>query len=54
MEISVEVVRRLIKEQFPKLSNLEIKLVEKNGHNNVTFHLGNTKEQLFNIIKALV
>lgn len=42
MEISVEVVRKLIKEQFPELSNLEIKLVEKNGHDNVTFHLGNT------------
>lgn len=31
MEISVEVVRKLIKEQFPELSNLEIKLVEKMG-----------------------
>ena len=31
MEISVEVVRKLIKEQFRELSNLEIKLVEKMG-----------------------
>jgi aminoglycoside phosphotransferase (APT) family kinase protein len=33
MEISVEVVRKLIKEQFPELSNLEIKLVSIDASN---------------------
>lgn len=40
MEISIEIVRKLIEEQFPELSNLEIRWVEKNGHDNRTFYLG--------------
>ncbi|MFV3010846.1 aminoglycoside phosphotransferase family protein [Clostridium botulinum] len=42
MEISVELVRKLINEQFPEFDNLEVKLIEKNGHDNRTFHLGDT------------
>lgn len=40
MEISIEIVRKLIEEQFPELSNLEIRWVEENGHDNRTFYLG--------------
>ncbi|WP_297637442.1 aminoglycoside phosphotransferase family protein [uncultured Clostridium sp.] len=40
MEISTEIVKRLIEEQFPKWKELEIKGVEKSGHDNRTFHLG--------------
>jgi aminoglycoside phosphotransferase (APT) family kinase protein len=40
MDISVEVVKKLIKDQFPNWGNLEIKQVEKSGHDNRTFHLG--------------
>lgn len=40
MDISTTVVKKLIEEQFPKWSNLEIKPVLKSGHDNRTFHLG--------------
>lgn len=40
MEISVEIVKRLIEEQFPEWKELEIRPVEKSGHDNRTFHLG--------------
>lgn len=40
MEITTEMVKRLIKEQFPKWSHLKIYPVEKSGHDNRTFHLG--------------
>ncbi|PLS01953.1 aminoglycoside phosphotransferase family protein [Neobacillus cucumis] len=38
--INVDLVRNLIKEQFPEWSNLEIKPVKNGGHDNRTFHLG--------------
>ncbi|PEJ47740.1 acetyltransferase [Bacillus sp. AFS002410] len=38
--INVDLVKNLIKEQFPQWSNLEIKPVELSGHDNRTFHLG--------------
>lgn len=41
MDINVELVKTLIKEQYPKWSNLDIRPVEKSGHDNRTFHLGN-------------
>ena len=41
IEISKELVSRLIKEQFPQWANLFIKPVEHSGHDNRTFHLGN-------------
>lgn len=40
MEISVNLVRTLIREQFPQWSNLPIRPVAKSGHDNRTFHLG--------------
>ncbi len=40
MEISVSIVENLIKSQFPQWGNLQIKPVEKSGHDNRTFHLG--------------
>lgn len=40
MNINVEVVSKLINEQFKEFSNLEIRPVEKSGHDNRTFHLG--------------
>lgn len=40
MEISLSLVRDLIKEQFPYWSNLHIEHVEVDGHDNRTFHLG--------------
>lgn len=42
MDISIQTVKDLIKEQFPNYSNLEIRPVEKSGHDNRTFHLGDT------------
>ncbi|MFV0395371.1 MAG: aminoglycoside phosphotransferase family protein [Coprobacillaceae bacterium] len=42
MEITKEIVIRLIKEQFPKWGNLTISPVEKSGHDNRTFHLGDS------------
>ncbi|WP_434481732.1 aminoglycoside phosphotransferase family protein [Paenibacillus glycanilyticus] len=41
MEITTELVRGLISSQFPEWQNLEIKPVEKSGHDNRTYHLGN-------------
>lgn len=41
MEITVELVKELIEEQFPQYKNLEVRPVEKSGHDNRTFHLGN-------------
>jgi aminoglycoside phosphotransferase (APT) family kinase protein len=40
MNISVDLVVRLINEQFPEWSDLEIKPVKVSGHDNRTFHLG--------------
>jgi len=40
IDINVNLVQNLIKEQFPELSNLEIKQVKNDGHDNRTFHLG--------------
>lgn len=40
VKITKEVVEKLIKEQFPKWADLDIKPVEKSGHDNRTFHLG--------------
>ncbi|WP_445479755.1 aminoglycoside phosphotransferase family protein [Lysinibacillus irui] len=40
ININVELVQNLIKEQFPEWSNLEIKPVKNSGHDNRTFHLG--------------
>ncbi|WP_145132817.1 aminoglycoside phosphotransferase family protein [Paenibacillus sp. Y412MC10] len=40
MEITCELVRRLIDSQFPEWANLEIKPVEKSGHDNRTYRLG--------------
>lgn len=40
MDINVELVKELIKEQYPKWGDLEIRPVEKSGHDNRTFHLG--------------
>ncbi len=40
MNINVELVQHLIKEQFPEWSHLKIKPVKKSGHDNRTFHLG--------------
>ena len=40
IDINVNLVQNLIKEQFPELSNLEIKPVKNDGHDNRTFHLG--------------
>lgn len=41
-EVTVEIVQQLIQEQFPKWQNLPIRKVAKNGHDNYTFHLGDT------------
>lgn len=38
--INVDLVEKLIHEQFPEWSNLEIKPVQFSGHDNRTFHLG--------------
>jgi len=40
ININVELVQNLIKEQFPEWSNLEIKPVKNSGNDNRTFHLG--------------
>ncbi|MEQ2525109.1 aminoglycoside phosphotransferase family protein [Bacillaceae bacterium CLA-AA-H227] len=40
VNINVDLVQSLMKEQFPEWSNLEIKPVENGGHDNRTFHLG--------------
>lgn len=38
--IDVDLVARLINEQFPEWSDLEIRSVKFSGHDNRTFHLG--------------
>lgn len=38
--IDVDLVARLINEQFPEWSDLEIRPVKFSGHDNRTFHLG--------------
>jgi aminoglycoside phosphotransferase (APT) family kinase protein len=40
VNISIETVSKLVKAQFPKYKELKIKPVEKSGHDNRTFHLG--------------
>ncbi|MDP4550110.1 aminoglycoside phosphotransferase family protein [Alkalihalobacillus macyae] len=40
MDINTDLVRRLINEQFPKLSGLDITPVKNGGNDNRTFHLG--------------
>ncbi|WP_409300392.1 aminoglycoside phosphotransferase family protein [Peribacillus sp. SCS-155] len=39
--INTDLVKRLINEQFPEWSHLDIKPVKKGGNDNRTFHLGN-------------
>lgn len=39
-KIMTQLVQNLIKQQFPQWDNLEIKPVEKSGHDNRIFHLG--------------
>lgn len=41
MEITVKIVKALVKEQFPQWRDLDIYPVAKSGHDNRTFHLGN-------------
>lgn len=43
MDITVELVKQLITEQFPDWKKLAIRPVEKSGHDNRTFHLGTDK-----------
>lgn len=40
VDITVDLVKKLIFEQFPQWSHLEIKPVKNSGHDNRTFHLG--------------
>ncbi|KKI91099.1 acetyltransferase [Bacillus sp. SA1-12] len=40
INFNVDLVRNLIKEQFPEWSHLKIKPVKNGGHDNRTFHLG--------------
>ncbi|ANE45268.1 acetyltransferase [Paenibacillus swuensis] len=40
IEITVELVRRLMDSQFPQWSHLSIRPVERSGHDNRTFRLG--------------
>ena len=42
MEITKALVQELVAEQFPQWSELEIRPVSKSGHDNRTFHLGDT------------
>lgn len=42
MNITIDIVKRLIKEQFPQWEKLEVRPVAKSGHDNRTFHLGDT------------
>lgn len=39
-EITTELVKKLVKEQFPQWQELTIYPVEKSGHDNRTYHLG--------------
>lgn len=40
MEITTELVEKLVKGQFPQWQNLKVYPVSKSGHDNRTFHLG--------------
>ena len=40
MQITAELVKDLIAAQFPQWSGLPVRPVEKSGHDNRTFHLG--------------
>lgn len=40
MEITAELVKELVAEQFPQWKNPDVRPVEKSGHDNRTFHLG--------------
>ena len=40
MEITIEILKQLIEEQFPQWKNLPVRPVAKSGHDNRTFHLG--------------
>lgn len=40
IDITTELVTKLIVEQFPQYAHLEIKPVDQGGHDNRTFHLG--------------
>lgn len=42
MDITVEMVRKLVREQFPQWQQLDIFPVAKSGFDNRTFHLGDT------------
>ena len=42
MEITTELVKQLVRDQFPQWKELEIYPVTNSGHDNRTFHLGNT------------
>lgn len=42
MNMSVELVKRLVSEQFPQWGELIIEPVKNGGHDNRTFHLGNS------------
>ncbi|MBB3128601.1 aminoglycoside phosphotransferase (APT) family kinase protein [Paenibacillus rhizosphaerae] len=39
-KINTDLVRRLIRKQFPKWADLPVRPVEKGGYDNFTFHLG--------------
>jgi aminoglycoside phosphotransferase (APT) family kinase protein len=41
LKITLEIVQNLVYNQFPQWNHLTIKPVEKSGHDNRTFHLGN-------------
>ena len=38
--VDASLVRRLVADQFPQWANLRVRPVEKDGHDNSTFHLG--------------
>ncbi|UUZ79039.1 hypothetical protein LJK88_27780 [Paenibacillus sp. P26] len=40
IEITVDLVRRLIESQFPEWKHLDLRPVEKSGHDNRTYRLG--------------
>lgn len=42
MKINTDLVRHLIAEQFPIYADLPVRMVAKSGHDNRTFHLGDT------------
>ncbi|WP_128657195.1 aminoglycoside phosphotransferase family protein [Paenibacillus sp. 598K] len=43
IDITIELVHQLVRTQFPDWANLEITAVEKNGHDNRTYRLGNER-----------